>query len=201
MDAKDITGHLILIMAPTGSGKGSLVSHVKKQVQGLYFAVSCTTRDKRPGECQGREYFFITEEEFREKIKNEEFLEWAEFSNNTYGTLKSEVVKRLQAGEIIINEIELQGIQEMVKIIPKEHRTIIYIDAGGWEVLKARAIARAPISEEDLELRHQRYLEEKESQGYADIILDNTDGDLQKSKKQIVKIVTDIIKRIKMKHR
>ena len=127
------------------------------------------------------------------KINGNEFLEWAEFSGNLYGTLKSELVERLQKGEVVICEIELQGILQLMNMVPKEHRTLVYIEAGDWEVMKQRALARAPISEEHLALRYERYLHERASKEYADIIINNVDGKLQDSKARMAEIVQKII--------
>lgn len=180
-------------MAPTGSGKGVLEQHVFTKFPQIKFAVSCTTRDLRPGEQDGVQYHFITREAFEEKIQQGAFLEWAEFSGNLYGTLKSEVEDSLNRGEIILNEIELQGVEALKKLIPKEQRTIIYVEAGGWEVLKARALSRAPISEEHLQLRYERCLEEQKSKPHADYVIDNQDGQIEEAKAQLEEIITAII--------
>ncbi len=180
-------------MGPTGSGKGSIVSYIREQFPEVYYAVSCTTRAPRPGEQHGVEYYFIDREEFERRIEAHEFLEWAEFGGNLYGTLKSEVVERLVDGQIIINEIELQGIEILKDILTAEHRTIIYIEAGDWETLKARAQARAPISEEELAGRYERYVIEIQAKPYADIVIDNTDGQLETARAQTTQIVEQII--------
>ncbi len=190
---ENIKGHLILVMAPMGSGKGSLIAHVQHLLPKLVQTVSCTTRDKRPAEKEGVDYYFISRPSFVGKINGNEFLEWAVFSGNLYGTLKSELVGRLQNGEVVICEIELQGILQLMNMVPKEHRTLVYIEAGDWEIMKARALARAPISEEHLALRYERYLHEKASKEYADIIINNVDGKLQDSKTKMAEIVQHII--------
>jgi len=182
-------------MGPTGSGKGSILSHVLETFPELTFAVSCTTRTMRPGEVDGKDYHFLSQEEFQEKIDKKEFLEWAEFGGNRYGSLKSEIVERLKSGQIVVNEIELQGILQLLEIVPKVNRTLIFIDAGDWEISKARALARAPISEEQLALRHERYLEEIKSKPYADIVIANPDGGLEQAQKEMRDIVQKIIKK------
>lgn len=191
-----ITGHVILLMGPTGSGKGSLVKHVQEHFSDLYFTVSCTTREQRPGEVDGVSYYFISPEEFDQRVAKGLFLEWAEFSGNKYGTLKSEIVERLENGQVVLNEIELQGIKQLLEIIPQEHRTLVYIEAGSWEALKARALARAPMSEEHLELRYQRYLEEVKMKPYADVVIRNEDGQLEEAKKQMETLVQKIFEHV-----
>jgi guanylate kinase len=80
-----------------------------------------------------------------------------------------------------------------MNIIPKENRTLVYIDAGDWETLKARAQARAPISEAHLALRYERYLHEKAAQEYADKVIINKDGEIEDAKKQLVAIIENIV--------
>jgi guanylate kinase len=190
-------GHLILLMAPTGSGKGVLQRHILQTFSDLQYAISCTTRAPRPAEKEGVDYHFVTEEKFKQCVELEEFLEWATFGGNLYGTLKSEVVERLRAGEVVLNEIELQGVEALKKLIPTEHISVIYIDAGDWETLAARARARAAITEEELALRKERFLIESQWRDYADYVVDNKDGALKSAKKQIVTIVESIFKHVK----
>jgi guanylate kinase len=189
----EITGHLILLMGPTGSGKGELVRHALSQFPEIHLAVSCTTRAPRPGEEDGIHYHFIDAATFQQKIDAGDFLEWAPFGGNRYGTLKSEVVDRLKRGEIILNEIELQGVEALRTLIPKEYRTVVYVEAGDWEALSARAMARAPISEAELSHRHERYQEEIQSKPYADFVVDNHDGQLPAAKATFTNIITQII--------
>jgi len=196
MIVENVQGHLVLIMAPTGSGKGLLISHIEGLFPSIARTVSCTTRDKRPSEHEGVDYYYISREEFTTRIEAGKFIEWAEFSGNLYGTLKSELVVRLQKGEVVLCEIELQGVLQLMELIPKGHRTLIYIEAGDWEILKKRAQARAPISEEHLQLRYERYLHEKASKDYADVIINNTDGRIEESKRQIVEVMQTIITKV-----
>jgi len=187
-------------MGPTGSGKGSIISYIREQFPEVYFSISCTTRAPRPGEEHGVDYYFIDRAEFERRVEAHEFLEWAEFGGNLYGTLKSEVVERLVDGQIVINEIELQGIEILKDILTPEHRTVIYIEAGDWETLQARAQARAPISEEELAGRHERYLIEIQAKPYADIVINNGEGQLELARVEAVGIVEKIIATTKNKH-
>ncbi len=187
-----MTGHAIIVMAPTGSGKGTLISHVLEVFPDIYTTVSCTTREMRPGEVNGKDYYFISREEFDAKIAAGEFLEWATYGLNRYGTLRSEILPHLYSGEIVLLEIEVQGVESLHAILPKSHMTVIYIEAGGWEVVKARALARAPIAQEELEKRYERYLAEVEFKQHADIVIDNSSNDSSIAKKQIVKLISEI---------
>jgi guanylate kinase len=190
-----IRGHLVLIMAPMGSGKGSIVSYIQEKFQ-VTQTISCTTRAQRPQEVDGVDYCFISREAFEEKIAGGDFIEWAAFGGNLYGTPKSELMTRLQRGEVVLSEIEVQGVLQMIDYIPKTHRTIIYIDGGEWESLKQRALARAPISEADLALRYERYCEEIKSKDIADIVVSNHDGEFEQALAHIDTIMNDIITKI-----
>ncbi len=192
----EMKGHLVIITAPMASGKGRLIKYAEETFSEITRLTSCTTRSIRPGEREGFDYHFITRPQFKEKVKNGEFIEWAEFSDNLYGTLKSELFGRLQKGEIVINEIDIQGVLQLQKIVPKENCTIIYIDAGNWETLKARALLRAPISEEHLALRYERYLEESAFKNKADFIIQNNDGQFEEAKENMYRIIEGVIKKV-----
>jgi guanylate kinase len=157
-DISDIRGHVVVVMAPMGSGKGTIISHAQEKYKDIRQTISCTSRKIRPGETNGKQYYFISDEEFSQKIENGEFIEWAEFAGNKYGTLVSEIVPKLNDCQVVLVEIEIQGVEQLLKIIPRDHLTITYIEAGGWEELKARALDRAPITETELEARHERFL-------------------------------------------
>lgn len=193
MTAPEITGHLVIIMAPMASGKGTLVSHVRSVFPQITHTVSCTTRPRRPGEVDGTHYYFIDRAEFEKRIDAGAFMEWAEFGGNLYGTLKSELLDRLVRGELVICEIEIQGVLQLLNIVPREYRTLVYIDGGSWDALKARACARAPIGEDELQLRYTHYLTECEYQSKADVVIDNQDGKLEEAKAHIVDVFKNII--------
>ena len=188
----DIQGHAIIVMAPTGSGKGTLIGHVLNIFPDLFTTVSCTTRKMRPGEIDGREYHFISSEEFDEKIRTGEFLEWAQYGLQRYGTLKSEILPHLDAGEMVILEIEVQGVEILHTLLPKSKMTVIYIEAGGWEVVKARALSRGHIEADELAKRYERYLAEVEFKQHADIVIDNSSEDINIAKEQFTALISEI---------
>jgi guanylate kinase len=188
----NIKGHVLIVSAPTGSGKGTLIKRALATFPNLHETVSCTTRSLRPGEANGRDYHFLSQVEFEQRKSNGNFLEWARFGNNQYGTLKEEIIPRLQAGEVVITEIEIQGVEQLQALIPKEHMTTVFIDAGSWETLKQRAIARAPISEEELNHRYERYLVEVGTKDTADVIIDNTGSDFTAAKDDFCRLIESI---------
>jgi guanylate kinase len=203
MIEKEITGQLVLIMAPSGAGKGFLITHLRTVFEhdpNVHFAVSCTTRVPRPGEVDGHVYHFITRDEFETRMRENDFLEWAEYSGNFYGTPRSEVVTPLREGKVVIREVELQGVLAIRERIPPENRSIIFIDGGSWDVLRERIIARAPISVGELELRRERYVEEMSSKAFADLVIDNSDQHkVELAKERLVNIVKEAIVRIPKK--
>ena len=198
---EDITGHVLIVMAPMGSGKGTLIRRLREKFPTLELTVSCTTRAPRPGEVDGQDYHFLTPDQFTAKIAAGEFLEWATFGLHRYGTLKSEIIPRLQTGKIVIAEIEVQGVEQLHQLIPAEFITTAYIEAGGWEVLKARALARAPMDEVELAQRHERYLVEREMKQIADVIIDNSNDDIDRADAQFQALIQSLYARLGAKNK
>ena len=105
-----MTGKLIIFSAPSGAGKTTIVRHLLKQDLGLEFSVSACNRPKREGEIHGKDYYFLTPEEFKNKIKNDEFVEWEEvYEGHFYGTLKSEIERIWAKGKSVIFDVDVTG--------------------------------------------------------------------------------------------
>jgi guanylate kinase len=113
-----MTGNLIVIVGPSGVGKGTVLKKVFEDLDNLVFSVSVTTRKKREGEVEGKNYFFKTKEEFKEMIAKNELIEWAEFVGNFYGTPKKYIEDRVKEGKDIILEIEVEGAKQIKQILP-----------------------------------------------------------------------------------
>ncbi|HEX2615726.1 MAG TPA: hypothetical protein VHL10_09545 [Nitrososphaera sp.] len=186
-------GKLILVIGPTGSGKGTLLAHARNTIPELIFPVSCTTRVMRPGEIEGQTYYFVTQEEFEQRIANGEFLEWAEYGGNRYGTLKSEILPAIAEGKTVIREIEVQGARQIQGILPHEQLRIIYIDAGTWDELERRIRARAPIGQPEIEARRRRYEDETSFKQQAAVVIANPDGGMENAKKEFVAAIRSIM--------
>lgn len=186
------TGHVVIVMAPMGSGKGTVIKYARTLFPELRTTVSCTTRAMRPGEVDGQDYHFLDRDAFQAKIAAGEFLEWAEFGDNLYGTLKNEILPPIERGEIVIAEIEVQGVEQLRALLPAEVITTVFIEAGGWEELRRRALARAEMSDEELRKRHERYLVEIQTKAWADMVLDNTGDDFTPACKRFAEFIESL---------
>lgn len=140
-------GVLVVISGPSGAGKGTLCKEIIKN-NDIYLSVSVTTRSPREGEVEGKSYYFISREEFEEKIQNNEFLEYAEVYGNYYGTLKSKVLDKIETGKDIILEIDIQGATQVKQNYPKG--VFIFILPPSMEELRRRIINRHTETEESL---------------------------------------------------
>ncbi|KHO39310.1 guanylate kinase [Clostridium tetani] len=143
-------GLLIVISGPSGTGKGTVCKELLKN-NNFWFSVSSTTRDPREGEIQGKSYYFMSKEEFEDKIKENDFLECAKVYGNYYGTPKSKVIEMLDKGKDVILEIDIQGALQ-VKENYKEG-IFIFILPPSMEELKNRIIKRGTETEESLMTR------------------------------------------------
>ncbi len=142
---------LFVISGSSGVGKGTVIKEFLNKHPGFKLSVSCTTRRKREGEVHGENYFFLSPEEFKECISNDEFLEWAEFSGNYYGTKKSFVEECLQNGDNLILEIDTKGALNVKKLKPEA--VLIFIVPPSLEELEARLRGRHTETEEAIQRR------------------------------------------------
>lgn len=144
---------IIIVSAPSGAGKSTVVKHLLNAGLGLEFSVSATSRAMRDGEVNGREYYFITADEFRNKIANQELLEWQEvYAGSYYGTLKSEVDRIHSNGHIPIFDLDVVGGLNVKKMYG-EKALALFIQPPSVEVLEQRLRSRKSDSEENLRKR------------------------------------------------
>lgn len=145
------SGKLYVVAGSSGVGKGTILKRFFEKNPQVKFSVSCTTRAPRPGEVDGVNYFFVTKEEFLASINNGEFLEWAKFSDNYYGTKASFVEKTLSDGCDLILEIETQGALQVMEKFPNAE--FIFILPPSLEDLESRLRGRGTESEDAIQKR------------------------------------------------
>lgn len=168
-------GLLIVISGFSGAGKGTLVKKLTSEYQNYALSVSMTTRNPREGEEHGREYFFVSKEEFEEKIQQEGLIEYANYCGNYYGTPKDYVVSMLEAGKNVILEIEIQGAMKIKEKFPQA--VLLFVMSPSVAELKRRLIGRGTESQEVIEKRLFRAKEEAVGIEEYDYIIVNDDLD------------------------
>ena len=144
-------GNLYVISGSSGVGKGTVIKELLRKHPEFKLSVSCTTRAPREGEVDGVNYFFLSKDEFQRRINNGDFLEWAEFSGNMYGTGKDYVEKTLNAGHDLILEIDTKGALNVKSIMPEAK--LIFILPPSMEELESRLRGRKTESEEAIQKR------------------------------------------------
>lgn len=142
---------VFVITGPSGVGKGTLIGALLKRVPGLELSVSATTREPREGEVDGRDYHFLAPEEFDRRVEAGEFLEFATYSGNRYGTLRSEVERRLAAGRSVVLEIEVQGARQVRAAMRESVQ--VFIAPPAPAVLRERLEGRGADSGEAIDAR------------------------------------------------
>lgn len=191
-------GTLVLLGGPSGSGKGTLMAYVRAHYPDFFYPTSWVTRAPREGEQEGKSasgkaYHFVTVEEFKKGMEDGAFLEWDFHFNNYYGTPAKEVQDALAAGKVVFQELEVQGMKQLLKKLPREQIKIIFVTAGSWANLERRILARQEIAADELETRRIRYEDEMLFAKDADYVLVNEDGKLEDTQKHLDAIVAEII--------
>lgn len=183
-------GKLIVIVAPSGSGKTTIARKLLEDFPKVQFSVSGTTRDPRKGEKNGVDYFFLSEAEFDQKVENNGFLEWEEYSGNRYGTLRSEVDKLMKSGYFPLLDVEVKGALN-VKDSYGSDCVSIFIQPPSIDELKQRLIKRGSETEESLAMRLKRAEKDLPYASRFDYVV--TNDDLETAYKQVKTIVQSFI--------
>ena len=166
-------GRLIVISGPSGAGKSSVVFRAIEGRVDICFSTSVTTRKARPGEVDGREYFFIDMDRFNKMVENDELLEHAVYVGNAYGTPRRYVEDKLALGMNVLLDIEIQGARQVMEKVPEALK--IFIIPPSLDELRARLVKRGTDSAEAIEGRLKRALEEYKEAVFYDYIIVNDD--------------------------
>ena len=177
---------LIIITGPSGVGKGTVVKELLDRNKDIWLSISATTRNPRMGEKDGENYYFISDEKFKDMIDKKEFLEWAQFAGNYYGTPLSTVNEKIEKGLIVLLEIEVEGAKQIKEKFPEA--LSIFLLPPSKEELEKRIRNRGTEKEEAINRRLSRANYEIASSGEFDFVLTNHDVD------ETVKGVFKIIK-------
>ena len=185
-------GRIVIFSAPSGAGKTTIVRNILKfRKYNLAFSISATSRKPRKGEVDGKDYYFISVEEFKAKIRNQEFIEWVEvYENQFYGTLKSEIERLFALGKNVIFDVDVVGGLEIKKVF-KEIALAIFIMPPSINELERRLIDRGTENEQSIRKRIERANFEISLANKFDVIIVN--DDLQKAINQTCKILDDFL--------
>ncbi len=162
---------VFVITGPSGVGKGTLIRGLLERVPELELSVSATTRGPRPGETDGADYHFLSPERFAEHVAAGDFVEHATYSGNRYGTLRSELERRLAAGAPVVLEIEVQGARQVRRSMPEAVQ--VFIAPPSIEALRARLVGRGTDDPEQVDARLRTAVQELEARPEFGYVLVN----------------------------
>ena len=188
-----MSGKAIIFSAPSGAGKTTIVRYLLSHFPKLQFSISATTRAKRDYEIHGRDYYFMTDKEFTEAIRNGDLLEWQEvYAGVNYGTLKREVERIWDEGKVVIFDVDVIGGINLKKEL-KDAALAVFIRVKDVGTLKNRLIARNTESEESLQKRIGKAMEEMAYEADFDAVIINEE--LDQAQRDAVNLVGDFIRK------
>ena len=186
-----MNGKLIILSAPSGSGKTTIAKELLQSDLKLEFSISATSRQKRGTEIDGKDYYFVSADEFRQKIANDEFLEWEEvYKNIFYGTLKSEIERIWQNGNNVVFDVDVVG-GIHIKNIYKDDALLVFIMPPSIEVLEERLRHRGTETEESIKTRIARAEWEISYKEKFDKIINN--DNLESAIKETIRVVQEFV--------
>ncbi|HJD80917.1 guanylate kinase [Kitasatospora aureofaciens] len=163
---------LTVLSGPSGVGKSTVVAHMRKMHPEVWLSVSATTRHPRPGEKNGVQYHFVDNDEFDKLVANGELLEWAEFAGNRYGTPRAAVLEKLERGEPVLLEIDLQGARQVRESMPEAQ--LVFLAPPSWDELVRRLTGRGTEPQDVIERRLEAAKVELAAEREFDTTLVNT---------------------------
>ena len=184
-------GSLFIVSAPSGTGKTTIIKRILKEFPDFVFSVSATTRKKRENEKNGKDYFFLTEEEFKEKIENNEFAEWEKFYDYYYGTFKKYLDDNLENGKSVLLEIDVKGALKLRENYPES--VLIFIVPPSFDELVNRLKNRRTEDEIDFQKRIERAEFELRHKDKFDYFVHNEE--IEKAVTDIKSLIENIIRR------
>ena len=191
MSYKNMEGKLVIISAPSGAGKSTLIGNLLKRGVNLEFSVSATTRKPRGEEVNGREYYFMTEEEFSKRVDNGDFIEWEEvYANHMYGTLKTELHRIWKTGNHVLFDIDVKGAMNLKKIFGARSISIFIMPPSIAE-LERRLIGRGTDNADKIKMRVEKAVEEMNLADRFDEIIVNKD--LDEACEKLYQVVTSFL--------
>lgn len=179
--SSNIQGKVIVIVAPSGAGKTTIAKRLLKDFSEIKFSISATTRPPRDRETDGQDYFFLSEEEFDRKVKENQFLEWEYYNGNKYGTLRSEVDKMMESGYFPLLDIEVKGAKNIKKLYGSD-AVSIFIKPPSIDELERRLSRRGTESNKVVTSRLKQAKEEMKQADYFDYVIVNDDFETAYSK-------------------
>ena len=180
-----LKGAILLLSGPSGCGKSSLLKEVYKVIDNYYFSISTTTREPRIGEQDGVDYYFVSKDEFKKDIQEDNFLEWAEVHGNYYGTSLKPINKALEEQKLVIFDIDVQGFEQVIKKL-KHITTTVFITTPTIKELEKRLYSRDTDSKEVIEKRIANAIKEIDYIDKYDYFIVN--DDLNVASDQLVSI-------------
>ena len=199
----DKLGVALVVSGPSGTGKSTVCNELKKLEPNMGFSISCTTRTPRPGEENGRDYYFITQEDFDKKVEDNLFIEYAQVHGNSYGTLRSEVIDKVNAGQDVLLDIDVQGAMQIKKYAEKDAilakcLELVFIGPPSFDELERRLRSRATETEEAILLRLKNAESElKQWNQYGYLIINNELDKAVADMKAFLDVMHNSCKRLK----
>lgn len=186
------SGKIIIVTAPSGAGKTTIVHYLLQQIPSLAFSVSATTRPRRDNEIEGEDYYFLSEDDFRKKIAEQAFAEWEEvYPGKMYGTLKEEIRRLWSMGKTIIFDVDVLGARSLKNMYPG-NSLALFIMPPSLDALTQRLAKRKTEDEGSFNARMERARMELEHAGDFDVTIVN--DDLSKACDEAFRLVSDFLK-------